>query len=65
MTKSPNAATLAEITRAAIVPIFIKQIEDGWHDFQLDLILKEKADPRLVSATLKRAVAICKPSGNA
>lgn len=41
-----------------MVPMFVREIEKGWHDFQLDKIILDAADPRLIAACTKRALVL-------
>ena len=35
-------------------PAIVREIAKGWHDLQLNKILEDRADPRLIAAVLDR-----------
>lgn len=49
-----NQQLLRDITRATVVPYFMREIERGFHDFQLAEIIADNADERLVRAAVQR-----------
>ena len=53
-----NQELLGELTRATMVPIFVREIAKGWHDHQLAGILADNADPRLIRAIADRVIAM-------
>lgn len=55
---TPNQELLSEITRTAIIPEFVWQIQRGDHDFQLFEILVETKEPRIALAALARVLVL-------